>query len=152
MVTQSTHPTSVAPRVTPIGRRAVRRPGRSWLLVTLVLVGGLAGLCVLYLEQTARVVELGYELTRLQRERDRVALEVAALRYELAQRQSLARVEDLARREYGMVPLRRAESLVVERPAPTPAVTPPAPAQRTAWQRARDALFGIGQAEAGGTP
>ncbi len=152
MVSQSTHPTSSAPRVTPIGRQVVRRPGRSWLLVTLVLVGGLAGLSVLYLEQTARVVELGYELTRLQRDRDRVALEVAALRYELAQRQSLARVEELARREYGMVPLRRAESLVVERPVPTPAATLPAPAHRTAWQRARDALLGIGRAQAGEAP
>jgi cell division protein FtsL len=122
------------------------------LLLTLVLVGGLAGLCLLYLEQTSRVVELGYELTRLQREREQVALEVAALRYQLAQRESLARVDDLARREYGMVPLRYVEALSVERPVPTAVPTPTAPAQRPWWQRVQDALLGIGHAEASEVP
>ncbi|MCX7624526.1 MAG: hypothetical protein RMK01_11935 [Thermomicrobium sp.] len=138
--------------VTPVGRQAAERSRRSWLLVTLVLVAGLAGLCLLYLEQTERVVELGYALTRLQRERDRTALDVAALRYELARRQSLARVEDLARREYGMVPLRRVETLTVERPAPTPVPTPTAPPRRGVWQRARDAVLGIGRAQASEVP
>jgi len=152
MVAERTTPAITTPSVTPIGRQRTRRTGRSWLLLTLVLVGGLAGLCLLYLEQTNRVVELGYELTRLQREREQVSLEAAALRYQLAQRESLARVEELARREYGMVPLRRAEALVVQRPIPTPVATPTPPPPRPWWQRARDALLGVGHAEASGVP
>ncbi|MCX2727288.1 hypothetical protein OO015_07225 [Thermomicrobium sp. 4228-Ro] len=152
MVAERTKPVVATPSLTPIGRQKVRRSGRSWLLLTLVLVGGLAGLCLLYLEQTNRVVELGYELTRLQRDREQVSLEVAALRYQLAQRQSLARVEELARREYGMVPLRRAEALAVERPVPAPDPTPAPAPQRRWWERVRDALLGIGHAEASGMP
>jgi cell division protein FtsB len=139
-------------RPTPVGRRVAPRRSRAWLGVLLVLVAAIGGLCLLYLEQTSRVVELGYELTRLQRNRDQVALEVAALRYELARRQSLARVEDLARREYGMVPLRKAESLRLARPAPLPTPVPPPRSERSWWQRVQDALLGVGHAEAETTP
>ncbi|MCS7052069.1 MAG: hypothetical protein NZL87_10665 [Thermomicrobium sp.] len=128
------------------------RRRRAWLTLTLVLAGALAGLCLLYLEQTSRVVELGYELTRLQRQRDAVALEAAALRYELAQRQSLAQVYELATREYGMVPLRRVESLEVARPVETPAAMPDTPVRPTWWQRLRDSVLGVGYAVADEAP
>ncbi len=140
------------PRPQPVGRPLVRRRGRSWLALTLILVGALAGLSLLYLEQTSRVVELGYELTALQHQRDSVALEAAALRYELARRQSLARIYELATREYGMVPLRRVEPLEVERSPALPTPTPTEPPRAPWWQRANDALLGIGRAQAGDEP
>ncbi len=139
-------------RLQPVGRQVMRRRSRAWLTLTLVLVGALAGLCLLYLEQTSRVVELGYKLTALQKQRDSVALEAAALRYELARRQSLAQIYELATREYGMVPLRRVEALEVERSAAIPTPTPTTPLHAPWWQRASDALLGVGRAQAGDEP
>ncbi len=137
-------------RAIPVGRQSSRRQERSWLLLTLALMVAVAGLCVLYLLQTQHVVQLGYQLTQLQRERDQTALEAASLRYEIAKRQSLAVIEDLARREYGMVPVRRVEPLEVERPTwtltPEPIAVPPV----DRWQRLLDVWLGTGRAVAEG--
>lgn len=140
--------TTQQPRLQPVGRQRIQRTDRSWLLLTFVLIGALAGLCVLYLLQTWHVVQLGYELTRLQSERDAVALETTALRYEIAERQGLARVADLATREYGMIPVRRVFRLEVERPTWTLPASSPQTVQLSRWHQILDTLYGVGRAQA----
>jgi cell division protein FtsL len=60
---------------------------------------------LLYLIQTAQVASLGYEVSRLERERASMSLANQHLTYEVARYESLPQVERVARDQLGMQPL-----------------------------------------------
>jgi cell division protein FtsL len=138
-------PVSTAARV---GRAA---SGLSTAAVAVVAVLALGGLSVLYLVQTSQVVRLGYELTHLQEQHDQIVLETSRLRYEIARYQSLPTVEQVARHELGMVPVRRTVFLDLERPAqPAPAVATETTVASVSWeQRLWELIWGVGRAADG---
>lgn len=142
---------AVAPRPERESRaaRAVRAAGGlSNVAIAVIVALALGGLSVLYLIQTSQVVQLGYQLTHLQEEHDALVLENSRLRYEIARYQSLDTIEQMARNELGMVPVRRTLFLEVERPA-TSELTPVAesrPEVVPRWQRLWDQIWGIGRA------
>jgi cell division protein FtsL len=72
----------------------------AWL--PLVLIAGCV-VAVMYLQQTSRVATVGYDIQRLQVERDDWQLKNEQLRLELAKRQSLTWIEAQATGRLGMV-------------------------------------------------
>ena len=72
---------------------------------------------LLYLVQTAQVASLGYELTRLERERAAAAIENQKLTYAVANYESLPRVEQIATGQLDMQPIDDYRFLVVPLPA-----------------------------------
>jgi len=138
-------------RAEPVARaaRAERAGGGlSTAAVAVFVVLALGGLSVLYLIQTSQVVRLGYELTHLQEQHDQIMLENSRLRYEIARYQSLLTVEQIARDELGMVPVRRTVFLTIERPASPrfPAATE-ASVEPVSWgQRLGELVWGVGRA------
>ena len=129
--------------------RAVRAAGGlSNVTIAVIVALALGGLSVLYLIQTSQVVQLGYQLTHLQEERDALVLENSRLRYEIARYQSLDTIERMARDELGMVPVRRTLFLDVERPPQAEPVPAAGPATGTVsrWQRIWDVIWGVGWA------
>lgn len=70
-----------------------------------LLIGGILLLGLLfYVWQHIQVVRLGYQIERLRAEQLHLVQEGKARRVELARLRSLKRVEEVARRELGMVP------------------------------------------------
>ena len=152
--------TSIHPR--PAGReravatpRADRRERRRYLRLngaSMVMIAtiALSIIGILYLVQTSQVAQLGYQLSRLQKQHDELALENARIGYEIARYESIEKVQQVAIERLGMTPLKQYRFLTVQRPAqenlPTlpPEQAPPPPV----WQRALDALRGIGHAHA----
>lgn len=96
---------------------------------------------LLYLIQTAQVASLGYEVTRLERERAAAALENQQLTYTVANFESLPRVEQIAVNSLDMQPVDDYAFLIVPLPPrddlPLPSVEEQAEqsfAQRV-WER-----------------
>jgi cell division protein FtsL len=96
---------------------------------------------MLYVVQTSHVARLGYEASRLQREREARALENDQLAYDVARYESLPVVERVAREQLGMTAMTAYRFIAVTRPAqaelmpPTPvAGTRPSLARRV-WNR-----------------
>ncbi|HEX5504594.1 MAG TPA: hypothetical protein VFW96_18390 [Thermomicrobiales bacterium] len=122
----------------------------------------LSALGLLYLVQISRVASYGYQLTRLQDEQAKLDGDYQLLVYAVSGERTTARVDDTARREYGMRPLAGSEYvdpqdptsrppeaparfITVDRPVAAPPAPPPAPPQRPSlaerlWQR----LAGVG--------
>ncbi|MDI3339729.1 MAG: hypothetical protein QJR03_04280, partial [Sphaerobacter sp.] len=94
--------------------------------------------------------ELGYELSRVERERDALAIENARLGYLVAQEESLERIEQVATNQLGMRPLSRYRFLEVQAPPEEnlPTVPAPTPAPESLWERLQRGLLGIGRADA----
>ncbi len=92
-------------RVATRVRRARRH--RWWEWLDAVSLGGLGLLCLagalFYVWQHIHVVRQGYDLERLRVTHAKLVQENKALKLEAGQLRSLRRVEDLARRELGMV-------------------------------------------------
>lgn len=99
----------------PLTTARPRRLNNALMFVLIVLTISIVGL--LYLVQTSHVASLGYEVSRLERQRMDVALENQRLTYEIARRQSLPTVEDMARDELGMQPMGTHIYLTVPAPA-----------------------------------
>ena len=86
--------------------RSARRGAQSRgprLLILAALALSLLG--VIYLLQISRVASYGYELARIQQRQAELDRENELLLYRLSEERRLERVDDLARRDYGMQPL-----------------------------------------------
>lgn len=104
---------------------------------------------ILYLIQTSEVAQLGYDMSRLQTQRDEITLEISELEYELARYESLQTVEEVATTQLGMTPMSNYEFIRIQEPAERNLAIPE-PAERkpqTFLQRVSDALLGVGSAE-----
>ncbi|HET8629241.1 MAG TPA: hypothetical protein VFL91_17610 [Thermomicrobiales bacterium] len=128
----------------------------------------LSALGLLYLVQISRVASYGYQLTKIQDEQAKLDGDYQLLVYTVSGERTLARVDDTARREYGMRPLAGSEYvdpqdpasrppeapvrfITVDRPAAAPSAPPPAPPRQPSlaerlWLR----LAGIGVAVGSG--
>ena len=95
-------PVAAASSPARIARRGARPRGPR-LLVLAALALSLLG--VLYLLQISRVASYGYELARIQQRQAELDRENELLLYRLSEERRLERVDDLARRDYGMQPL-----------------------------------------------
>ncbi|MBX5444607.1 hypothetical protein [Sphaerobacter sp.] len=145
--------------VTRVGRaQAVRRERRRYVSLNgaaLVIVAGVAVsvIGILYLIQTSHVASLGYELSRIERERNELAMENARLGYLVAEQESLEQVERVATQELGMRPLTRYRFLEVQAPAEEELPPPPTPTPdaETLWERVWRGLTGVGRAQAPAT-
>jgi cell division protein FtsL len=105
---------------------------------------------ILYLIQTAHVASLGYRLSDVQNERDKLAIENARLGYDIAKYESLDTIDQIATQKLGMAPLTKQQYLDVQ--APAQAQLPPLPPTERApvsiFRRVIDEIAGVGRAEA----
>lgn len=135
--------------------RIVRPPRRRYLALngatTLVIAAvALSIIGILYLVQTSQVAGLGYELGRLQAERDELALEMAKLGYDVSRYESLETVEGIATKQLGMVEMEEFRFLPLQRPA-SDQLPPAAPEEFpdvSLWDQVEGALLGIGRSRA----
>ncbi|HEV8613285.1 MAG TPA: hypothetical protein VGQ73_07230 [Gemmatimonadales bacterium] len=88
----------------------------SWIGIVLLLVTAAVGL---YLVQMSLVATAGYELQRLEVERNGWRARNEQLELELAKRRSLPWIESQATQRLGMVRVSKPEYLVVGDPGPT---------------------------------
>ncbi|HBY45846.1 MAG TPA: hypothetical protein PLR44_04075 [Thermomicrobiales bacterium] len=102
-------------RPSPVTTVAPRRLNNAMMFVLIVLTISVVGL--LYLVQTSHVAGLGYEVSRLERQRMDVALENQRLTYEIARRQSLPAIEKMALDDLHMQPMDAHVYLTVPAPA-----------------------------------
>ncbi len=97
--------TATGVRVASHPRRGRQR--RWWEWVDAASLAGLGLLCLagalFYVWQHVHVVRQGYELERLRQTHAKLVQENKALKLEAGQLRSLRRVEEIARRELGMV-------------------------------------------------
>lgn len=135
---------SPAPR---LGAAASRPRSHTALVCTLVVLI-VSAVGMLYLMQTNRVATLGYEASRLQRQRERQALANEQLSYDVARYQALPLIERVAIGQLGMQPMTSVRYLDVPRPAidelPLPENTPAE--QPSLLERVRRRLTGAGAA------
>ena len=81
----------------------------------ILLIGGILLIGLLfYVWQHIQVVHLGYQIERLRAEQLHLVQEGKAMRVELARLRSLKRVEEVARRELGMVHPSPGQVIVME--------------------------------------
>jgi hypothetical protein len=99
---------------------------------------------MLYLLQTNHVANLGYEMSRLQAEREAALVEQQQLSAQIAEKQALTSVESTARFELGMRPIDEHVFLDVELPpaGPTPTATPAPEEHSSALERFWNRLTG----------
>ena len=104
---------------------------------------------ILYLIQTSEVAQLGYDLSRLQSQRDAITMEMSELEYEVARYESLHTVEEVAVTQLGMTPMSNYEFIEIQQPAEPNLVIPePANVENpTFFERVVDAVLGVGSAE-----
>ncbi len=123
-----------------------RRLNNAMMFVLIVLTVSIVGL--LYLIQTSHVASLGYEVSRLERQRMDAALENQRLTYEIAKRQSLPTVEKMARDQLQMQPMDEHVYLTVPAPASEQLELPPPQEGRTRslGERIWDRLTGEAEA------
>ncbi len=138
------------------GRGQPQAPGqrRPYLVMngaTMVAIAAIAltVIGILYLIQTSEVAQLGYDLSRLQTQRDALTLEISELEYELARYESLQTVEEVALTRLGMTPMSNYEFIEIQEPAQRN-LTIPQPDERepqSFFERISDAVMGVGAAE-----
>jgi cell division protein FtsB len=132
---------------------SVRRPYIEMNGATMVSIAAIALTIIglLYLIQTSQVAQLGYDMSRLQTERETLSLEISELKYELARYESLATVEEFAESRLGMVPMQNYVFIEVQEPAEAelPVAEQPSAEQPTFFDRLFRAVMGIGVAESG---
>ncbi|TVR75100.1 MAG: hypothetical protein EA415_04535 [Sphaerobacteraceae bacterium] len=111
--------------------------------IALTLIG------ILYLVQTSQVAQLGYDLSRLQTQRDAATLEISELEYEIARYESLQTVEEVATSQLGMTPLSNYAFIDLRMPEQRNLTIPPVsePESQTFFERIFDAVLGVGSAE-----
>lgn len=104
---------------------------------------------ILYLIQTSEVAQLGYDLSRLQTQRDTMTMEISELEHEVARYEALHTVEEVAVTQLGMTPMSNYEFIEIQQPAQRNLTIPePAEAEtQTFFERVVDALLGVGSAE-----
>jgi cell division protein FtsL len=103
---EASRPVARPPAAASSPVRAARRGAQSRgprLLILAALALSLLG--VIYLLQISRVASYGYELARIQQRQAELDRENELLLYRLSEERRLERVDDLARRDYGMQPL-----------------------------------------------
>jgi hypothetical protein len=82
---------------------------------SILLIGGILLIGILfYVWQHIQVVRFGYQIERLRAEQLRLVQETKAMRVELARLRSLRRVEEVVRRELGMVPASPGQIILME--------------------------------------
>jgi len=145
-----------------VGRtRAAVRPARRYFTLhgaamVAIAAAALTVIGMLYLIQTSHVASLGYQLSRLQNQRDQLAIDNARLGYQVAQFESLDTIYQVATQKLGMVPLTRHQFMQVQvpandqLPANAPQTAPPESGLRRVWREL--AGIGRGQAPAQGPP
>jgi cell division protein FtsL len=99
-----------------------RRINSALLFVIVVMTITMVGL--LYLVQTSHVAGLGYEVSRLERERNDKSLETQRLTYEIAQKQALPQIERVALQDLRMQPMGDHIYLTVHAPSAAELTTP----------------------------
>lgn len=99
----------------PVTTPRPRRLNNAMMFVLIALTISSIGL--LYLLQTSHVAGLGFEVSRLERQRMDAALENQRLTYEIAKRQSLPAIEKMARDRLDMQPMTAHIYLTVPAPA-----------------------------------
>ncbi|CAN5571442.1 hypothetical protein BH23CHL2_BH23CHL2_07160 [soil metagenome] len=112
------------------------RRGTHGAVVFLISVALIGAVGMLYLLQTNHVANLGYEMSRLQDEREAALVEQQQLSARIAEKQALTTVEMVAREDLGMTPIADHVFLDVTFPAPEPAPSPePAVSKPSALER-----------------
>jgi cell division protein FtsL len=103
---------------------------------------------ILYLIQTSEVAQLGYDMSRLQSQRDSMTLEISELEYELARYESLQTIEEYAVTRLGMAPMTNYEFIEVQAPAQRELVLPEPIKHESPsfFERILDAVTGVGSA------
>jgi cell division protein FtsL len=133
-------PTAAAP--------ANRRPYFVMNGATMVAVAAIAltVIGILYLIQTSEVAQLGYDMSRLQEQRNTLTMETSELEYELARYESLQTVEEVAVTRLGMTPMTNYEFLDLDAPAQRNLVIPEQASSESPGiaQRLLDAVMGVG--------
>jgi len=117
-----------------VSRRRLRRLRPRGAGAVALAVLALSALGLLYLLQISRVASYGYTLSTIQARQAQLDREYELLLYQVSQERTPARVDDLARREYGMQPLDPAADAAGQPPAAagTGAATTPAKPKGTA--------------------
>lgn len=122
----------------PVPKR--RMHGAVVFLTAVALIGAVG---MLYLLQTNHVANLGYEMSRLQQERQAALVEQQELSAQIAEKQALTTVETVAREDLGMRPIDDHLFLDVELPPAEPAPVPTeAVSQQSALERFWNRLTG----------
>ncbi|HET9014201.1 MAG TPA: hypothetical protein VFN57_01300 [Thermomicrobiaceae bacterium] len=142
--------TSAERRPRPVARPARRYFALNGAAMVTIAAAALTVIGILYLIQIAHVASLGYQLSRLQNERDTLSIENARLDYQVAQFESLDTIDQIATQKLGMTPLGRHQFMQVQVPpsdqlSPVPALQAP---PETALSRIWHALAGIGRGQA----
>ena len=88
-----------------VSRRRLRRLRPRGAGAVALAVLALSALGLLYLLQISRVASYGYTLSTIQARQAQLDREYELLLYQVSQERTPARIDDLARREYGMQPL-----------------------------------------------
>lgn len=103
---------------------------------------------LLYLIQTSEVAQLGYDMSRLQTEREDLTLEISELEYEVARHESLQTVEEVAVTELGMAPMTSYEFIQIQAPVERNLSLPQERSTDSPgfFERIGDALMGVGTA------
>jgi cell division protein FtsL len=130
---------------------AGRRPYFVMNGATMVAIAAIAltVIGILYLIQTSEVAQLGYDMSRLQTQRDSLTLEISELEYEIARYESLQTIEEYATTRLGMAPMTNFEFVELQEPSQRN-LTVPEPIERSSpsfFDRLFDALMGVGSAE-----
>jgi cell division protein FtsL len=113
---------------TAVSRRRLRRLRPRGVGAVALAVLAFSALGLLYLLQISRVASYGYTLSTIQARQAQLDREYELLLYQVSQERTPARVDDLARREYGMQPLDPGADATGQPPAAagTGAAAPPA--------------------------
>lgn len=90
-----------------------------FLLVTLLVCLG----SIVWLSQTSTLVSLGYDIARMEKEKAQLDTDAQRLQSQIADYESLSRIEDEAKSKLGMVPA--SKTIYIDIPASQPASTPP---------------------------
>jgi cell division protein FtsL len=129
---------------------APRRPYFVLNGATMVAIAAIAltVIGILYLIQTSEVAQLGYDMSRLQAQRESMTLEISELEYELARYESLQTVEEVAVTQLGMTPMNNYEFIEIQEPAQRNLVLPDPVEHHTpsVFERVLDAVLGVGSA------
>ena len=93
-----------------------------FILVTVLICLG----SIVWLSQTSTLVSLGYDIARMEKQKAELDSDAQRLQSQIADYESLSRIEDEAKSKLGMVPA--SKTVYIEVPANSPDATPAAPA------------------------
>ena len=90
-----------------------------FLLVTVLICLG----SIVWLSQTSTLVSLGYDIAKMEKEKAQLNTDAQRLQSQIADYESLSRIEDEAKSKLGMVPA--SKTVYINIPASQPEATPP---------------------------